>query len=243
MVNVSPDDRRLFVFAGVCAFLAMGANLLDIVLGFGDTEVVTYGTKSAVEWFDVFHTSAFKGLYALGILNIVYMASMLPVYLGIVASHRHTHLASSAFVMLLSFLALAVYASSNAAIPMLNLSTKYAATAGPERSLLVAAGEAILARGEDFTPGSFLGITTSSIAAIAISVIMLRGGIFSRANAWVGIVGFTFLALFTVIATFVRSWYVFAFYVLGGVGGILALSWFAMTGTRFFRIGKTLPPL
>jgi hypothetical protein len=43
----------------------------------------------------------------------------------------------------------------------------------------------------------------------------------SKANAWIGIVGFTFLSLFTILATFVSALYFIAFYVFGMVGGLL----------------------
>jgi hypothetical protein len=56
----------------MAAFLAMLANIVDIVLGFGG-EMVTYGARRAAEWFAVFKRSPFEGLYALGILNIVYI--------------------------------------------------------------------------------------------------------------------------------------------------------------------------
>jgi hypothetical protein len=52
------DARRLYVVAGLAAFLAMLANVVDIVLGFGG-EIVTYGAKPAAEWFDVFQRSPF----------------------------------------------------------------------------------------------------------------------------------------------------------------------------------------
>ena len=34
-----------------------------------------------------------------------------------------------------------------------------------------------------------------------------------------GIAGFSFLTLFTFVATFVQAWYVVALYLFGGVGG------------------------
>ena len=43
-------------------------------------------------------------------------------------------------------------------------------------------------------------------------------------------------ALFTFVATFVQAWYVAALYLFGGVGGLLALAWFAMTGRRFLTL-------
>ena len=88
--NMLAGARRLYVVAGLASFLAMLANLVDIVLGFAG-EMVTYGAKPAAEWFEVFQRSPFEGLYALGILNIVYMLGMLPVYAGMLVVHRHTH--------------------------------------------------------------------------------------------------------------------------------------------------------
>ena len=65
---------------------------------------------------------------------------------------------------------------------MLALSAKYAAaTTEVQRNLLAAAGEAILARGEDFTPGAFTGFLLGELAIVAISFVMLRGGLLSIA--------------------------------------------------------------
>ena len=145
--------RRLYVVAGLSAFLAMLANVVDIVLGFGG-EMVTYGAKPAAEWFDVFQRSPFEGLYALGIVNIVYMLSMLPVFVAMLVVHRHTHPVSAGFALLLSVLATGIYISSNAAVPMLELAQQHAvATTDAQRWALVGAGAAVLARGEDFTRG------------------------------------------------------------------------------------------
>jgi hypothetical protein len=78
----------------------------------------------------------------------------------------------------------------------------------------------------------------SGVAAICISLIMLRGGIFGKVNAWIGIVGFTFLSLFTIIATFIPALYQIAFYSLAPIGGILALCWFALTARRLFQLSN-----
>jgi hypothetical protein len=71
---------------------------------------------------------------------------------------------------------------------------------------------------------------------------MLCGKIFSKANAWIGIVGFTLLTLFTFAATFIPSLYSIAFYLFGIIGGLLALTWFMMTAIKFFRLAKSHQP-
>ena len=73
-----------------------------------------------------FQRSPFEGLYALGIVNIVYMLGMLPVFVGMLVVHWHTHPVSAGFALLLSVLATGIYISSNEAVPMLELAQQHA---------------------------------------------------------------------------------------------------------------------
>lgn len=230
----------LYTMGGTAALVALLINLSDVVLGFGGSEVITYGSQPADAWFSVFQQSPFKGLYVLGIFNIVYMLAMLPVYIALLWAHRHQQGIQAALVLVVFLLATAIYVSTNAAIPMLVLADKYAlAQTELQKTIFLAAGEAILARGEDFTPGAFIGLFLSGCAAIAISIIMLRGGLFGKWSAWIGIIGFTFLSLFTIFATFVPALYTFSFYFFGSIGGVLALTWFALTSRRLFQLASS----
>jgi hypothetical protein len=102
----------------------------------------------------------------------------------------------------------------------------------------LAAAEATLARGEDFTPASLPGMVIGGCASILASLVMLRGKVFGALNAWIGLVGFTFLMFFTFLATFVPSAYIVAFYLFGMCGGLLTLVWFLLTALRFFRLAR-----
>lgn len=229
----------LYKIGGVATLIAMFVNILDVLLGFGETEVVTYGVRSATEWFAVYQESWFKGMYALGIFNMIYMVFMLPVYFALFGAHQRRQAIPVILVIIVYLLTMSIYFSTNAAIPMFVLSNKYAlASTDLQKTIFIAAGEAVLARGEDFTPGAFVGLFLGGLAAIAMSLIMLRGGIFGKANAWIGIVGFTCLSLFTILATFVPALYTIAFYGFGSIGGLLALTWFALVARRFFQLAK-----
>ena len=237
--TTSTSRKWIYKLGGVAALIALLANLLDVLLGFGSTEMVTYGTKSAIEWFAVYNENWFRGVYALGILNLVYMIAMLPVYFALFGAHFDKYALGAGLTIFIFLTAMSMYISNNAAIPLLVLSSKYSlANTEMQRIALVSAGEAILSRGEDFTAGSFIPLFMSGIAAICISLIMLRGGIFGKVNAWIGIVGFTFLSLFTIIATFIPVLYQVAFYFLASIGGILALSWFALTARRLIQLAS-----
>ncbi len=100
------QNRSLYTLAGTGALLAMCANLLDVVHGFSGTEPFVYGSWSAVQWFALFQANWFKGLYNLGILNMVYMLCMLPVYLGLFSARRRQFWTTS-HALLIFLLALA----------------------------------------------------------------------------------------------------------------------------------------
>jgi hypothetical protein len=238
-VTMQASWKWIYKLGAVAALTALLANLLDVLLGFGSTGMVTYGTKSAIEWFALYNENWFRGVYALGILNIVYMIAMLPVYFALFGAHFDQHALGAGLTIFIFLTAMSMYISNNAAIPLLVLSSKYSlASTDMQRTALVSAGEAILSRGEDFTAGSFIPLFLGGLAAICISLIMLRGGIFGKVNAWIGIVGFTFLSLFTIVATFIPALYQVAFYFLASIGGILALTWFALVARRLFQLGR-----
>jgi hypothetical protein len=65
---------------------------------------------------------------------------------------------------------------------------------------------------------------------------MLRGGIFGKGTAWIGIVGFTFLSIFTIWAIFIPILYAVAFYGFGMSGGLLALAWFVLVARKLFQL-------
>jgi hypothetical protein len=168
------------------------------------------------------------------------MLAMIPVYFALFAAHLHIHGVSAALAMTVAFIGMAIYLANNAAIPMFVLAERYAAAeTDAQRTILAAAGEAVLARGEDFTPGAFIGTFLRSLGAVAISLVMLRGRIFGKATAWVGILGFTLLSTFTLWATFVPVLYEVAFYGFGIVGGLFALAWFLLVALRCFKLGWT----
>jgi hypothetical protein len=110
--------KSLYTLGGVAALVALAANLLDVVLavvlGFAETEVIVNGTKTAADWFALFQDNWFKGVYVLGILNIVYMAALVPVYLAIFAAHRHVNAGYAALAVILSFIGTAIYISNSA---------------------------------------------------------------------------------------------------------------------------------
>jgi hypothetical protein len=92
----------------------------------------------------------------------------------------------------------------------------------------------MLSVGESHTPGTFLGFFLSESAGIVISVVMLRSGIFSKATAYAGILGFGLLSIFEVFASFAvgagGATMVFAM-----LGGLLSMAWYVLVARRLFQ--------
>lgn len=230
---------RLYALGAGAALMALAANLLDLGLSLDAANGVVPGTMAASGYFALFQGSWLRGLYVLGILNIVYTAALVPVYIAIFMAHRRTSAGLGVLALAVALLGMAVYLANNAAVPMLVLAEKHrAAATEAERALLVAAGEAVLARGEDFTPGAFIGLLLGSLAPVAMSLLMLRGEVFGRATAWVGLIGFTLLSIFTVWATFIPVLYGIALYGLAMPGGLLALAWFVLVARGLFKLAR-----
>jgi len=119
---------------------------------------------------------------------------------------------------------------------MLDLSTQYAfANTDSQRAVLEAAGQALLAVGQSHVPGTFIGFCLSEIAGILISVVMLRGGIFSKLNAWVGILGFGMLWIYEIGQSFIPAASSFVL-IFAMIGGILNLLWYGLIAQRLFKI-------
>jgi hypothetical protein len=236
-VSTEASWKSLYRVGGVAALLAVLVALTDILLTFLPAGAEQPGTMTAVDWFELFQQDWFFGMRNLGLFpNILTLGLLIPVFLALYGAHRQVNPAYSMLAMILSLTGTAIYLSSNAAFPMLTLSTKYAAaTTEIERTLLAAAGEAILAHGEDFTPGAFTGFLFSEMAIIAISLVMLRGGAFSKATAYAGILGGLFLTIFTFWSTFIPVLFEVSM-LLAMLGGLSSIVWYILTARTLFRL-------
>ncbi len=230
---------NLYRLAGVTALLAILVAVTDISLTFLPAGAEPPGSMAAVDWFNLFQDNWFMGLRNLGLLpNILTLCLLIPTFLALYLVHRQTNRAYATLALIISLVGTAIYLSNNAAVPMWALSAKYAAaTSEAQRNLLAAAGEAILARGEDFQPGSFIGFLFAELATLMISVVMLRGGIFGKATAYAGILGGSFLTIFTIWATFIPVMFEVAM-IVAMIGGLASMVWYALTARRLFQLSK-----
>ncbi len=233
-----PTWSSLYRAAGVCALVTVVFMLLDIALSF-TSENFSVGTVSATEWFAQFQNNWLMGLRNLGFFNVINTTLTIPLYLAIYALHRKTNPAYATLAFALFLFSAAVYVSGNPALSMLSLSERYAAaTSEAQRSLLASAGGIIMAANEDFTPGTFLGFFLTSASSVLMMAVMLSGRVFSRSLSLAGLLGWSFLLTYTIVATFIPA----AFQLvmpLAILGGLLMVAWTILVGLRLIRIGRT----
>lgn len=208
--------NKLYRIGGKTALMAVAIVFLDIAISFGGVDF-SPDAMTAFDWFVFLKDNSFFGLRTLG----------MQLFLALYAVHCREKRTFAALSLILYLIRAAVYIANNAAIPMLVISGKYAASADAQRTLLAAAGKAIIAKGADFKPGSFIGFFLTEIAGMVFSFIMLRCGIFGKAAAYSGIAGIGLLAVFTVCQTFVPVLFATAM-IIAAIGGILSLVWYAL---------------
>jgi len=144
------------------------------------------GTVS--EWFTLFEDDWLLGLLSLDLLLIVDYVLLVPIVLALYAALRRVSESWMAVATALYFVAIAAYFASNTAFEMLSLSDQYAAaTTDAQRTMYLAAGQAMLAT---FEGTAFqVSYVLASLAGIIIGAVMLRSNIFGRVAAYALILG------------------------------------------------------
>ena len=151
--------------------------------------------NSAIGWFTLLHAHPVLGFTLLNGVDMMTFVLAGVVYFAVCTALKRTDREFMILALALSFAGIAVYIASNPAIPMLTLSSQYAAsTTDAQRSMILAAGEQVMASKNPFAIGQNLAFALFNAGGLILSTAMLRSGIFSTRTAWLGIL-FNTLAL------------------------------------------------
>ena len=227
--------KSLYKLGGAAALMGVLVGLSEIIITFLPGGGVSSGAETVVDWFTLFQNHWFLGLRNLGLLNIVLTALAIPIFFALYAAHRRTNQAYAALAMIIAFIGIATFFATNRAFPMLELSRQYAAaTTDAQRSMIAAAGQAMLSVGQSHTPGTFIGFLLTEVAGIVISMVMLRSQVFDKATAYAGVLGFGLLLIFEVCSSFVPALGVAMLFAMGG--GLLSMAWYILVARRLFQL-------
>jgi len=190
--------------------------------------IVSPPPSTVLGWFALFQRSKLLGLLSFESLFIIYGALSIPMSLALYIALRRTSQSFTALYVALSLVGVVALFAARPAFDMLYLSNQYAAAAtDAQRSVFLAAGEAMLAvfHGTAFQVSYVLG----SLAGLIISLVMLRSHIFSRFTAYVRIISsvLDFGLFVPVVGIFISSF-----------SAVLLLIWNILVGRRLLRLGQ-----
>jgi hypothetical protein len=223
------DLRPLCRIGGIAALLLIVYSLATMV------QMVVLGGQpaSAAQAFDLLEHHRVVGLLRLDLPTVAIMPLYYLLFLGLFAALRRTDAANALLSTVLAFAGLTMLLSTPTALSMIPLSDKFAAaTADAMRAQLLAAGEAIMAADIWHATGAILGGVLVQCGAVLISVVMLRGGVFSKTTAWLGIVMHSLDLAHIVGGQFLPV----AGVVLMAIAGPLYPVWFLLVGRRLLRL-------
>lgn len=239
MVDTNYNDvqwKSVYILGGIAAILSLIAVMADIVIGSSTGGNLSALPQTAIERFAQFQQNTWLGLYNLDLLNTVNQLISIPVYFALYAALRKTNKPYALLALIVFLLGTTIFVANNTALPMLELSRKYALAIEPQKTLLAAAGEAMLARGEHGGFGVFFSFLLPSLSALVFAFVMLQGKVFSKANSYVGILGNALMVIYIVLVTFAPAVKNMAM-AFAMPGGLLLVAWMVMLTIRLFQLG------
>ena len=244
MSNQNAGNMEISGFGKRCVYRIGGiAALLTVAVGVGEMAINFLPGGSApgetvVDWFTQLQSNCFIGLRNLGLINIFMVTLGIPTYFAPSMANRVENRSFGTLAMAISFIGAAIFFSTNLAFSMLELSSQYSqAATDAQRAMIESAGLVMLSVGRSHSPGTFVGFFLAEIAGILISVVMLKGKVFSKMAALSGITGFTLLMIFEVISSFVPSLNEFGMVIAMG-GGILNVIWMILLGWKLIQLAR-----
>lgn len=223
--------KSLSTIGGIAVLISILLAPAEIVIGFlPGVQDTLARTVTVADWFSLFQNHWFLGLRSLGLLNIAGAFLFIPAILAIYSVLRRDNEAYAVLGGILFFIGIAVYLAGSRAFPMLLLSREYAAAAtDAQRTLLAAAGQAMLAEGEGRS-----GLLLIEFAFFVISAALLKTASFSKATAWAGMLAGVLMMTLEI-----------AFMPPHGVGmgvaaagGLAMMTWSFLLGRRLLQLGR-----
>jgi hypothetical protein len=180
----SGDLRGLYRIGSIAAFVLIVYSLATMV------QMVVLGGQpaTAAQAFDLLQHTRIVGLLRLDLPTVAVLPLYYLLFLGLYAALKQSDRANALLSTVLAFAGVTLVLATPTALSMIPLSDKFAAaTTEAARAQLLAAGEAIMAADIWHATGAILGGVLLQCGAVLISVVMLRGGVFSKTTAWLGI--------------------------------------------------------
>ncbi len=232
MNKTDPNWKPLYKIGLASAIIFVLYSLVTMIAAF----TIGGRPESAAEAFRLLAENRLVGLLRLDALTLLTVPLYYPLYLGLYIPLRKIQAAYAALAALLAFAGLTLFLATPSAFSLIPLSDKYAAAANAaQQEQLLAAGEALLAADMWNNTGARIGGLLMLVAALVLSLVMLKSEAFSKATAWVGILTHGFDLAHALVGLFLPQ----AGLILMMVAGPLYLVWFPLLARDFYRLGRT----
>jgi len=226
------DLSGLCRIGGLAAFLLIAYTLATMA------QMVLLGGQptSAAQAFDLLQHHRAIALLRLDLPTVAAMPLYYLLFLGLFAALKKAGEARALLATALAFIGVTLVLATPTALSLVPLSDRYAAaTSDAARAQLLAAGEALMAADIWHGTGAILGGVLLQCGAALICVAMLRGGVFGKTTAWLGIAMHGLDLAHIVCGPFVPL----AGVVLMATAGPLYPVWFFLVGRRLLKLGAT----
>lgn len=249
MSRLSPmteDHSSDFHWRGLCRFAGMAALIAGILFRRNiAAEIALFSGRPSPatvnDWFALLQNNRFLGLSYLNVFDIVNYALIGLMFLALYAVLRRVSRGSMAVATAFGLVGITAYFASNSAFSMLSLSQQYAAaTTEAQKTMLSAAGQAILAidRGAYPGTGGYISLLLIAMAGLIASMVMIRSKEFNRATAFIGILASGLDLAYCIAYAFVPT--------IDGkllsvcfipAAGLFLMVWHIMVGWKLWRLG------
>lgn len=174
--------RPIYRTAGVVALLSIALTFVAGIVYLANPSPATI-----TDWFALFQRNGLLGLMNLDLFMLIIYVLTGVIYVALYGALHRGHVPVMSLATICGLISIVTYIASNTGFNLLVLSGQYTAAATEaQRAAIRAAGQAMLAiwQGTAYDVSYVLGgVTTLLIAAV-----MLRGHVFSRVTAYVGLV-------------------------------------------------------
>jgi hypothetical protein len=192
-------------------------------------------------YFTLLQSNRLIGLVDLYLLEFIAYSLFVPMFLAIYAVLRRFNEGYMTLAISLAIIGIAVFLATNNPFSMLSLSDQYAAaTTDAQRSVFVAAGQAVLASTNQRAISGFnTGFLLLSVAGLIVSAVMLRRQTFSKATAYVGILAFT-VSLADYVRIAVIPSMTLLLLIIAIASGLLLLVWLVLIAKNLLQLKQSL---
>lgn len=228
--------KSIYLLGGISTIFVLACIIIDLIFGFSSGGNLDALPQTAVERFEQLQSNFLLGLYNLDLLNAINQLIMIPVYFALFIVHKKLNYSFSLLALIIFLVGTILFVANNTALTMLDLSNKYYSTTTDSQKLLLAgAGEAMLAKGAHGSLSAFIGFLLPNLAGILMSIVMIRGKIFSKLNGYLGLIGGMLIVVYLIMVTFMPSVKSIATLIVAP-GGLLTMAWMIMFTIRFFKL-------